>query len=258
MSTERSAVLTSLLLVGSVLRAAVRRLGPVTVALGALLAGRLTAEDAAVVDLRYTVLARQALDEDKDLAALDLGVRVRNRVATLWGPVPTAELERRAVARLTRIAELAGVRSEMHVDPEAVPSKRGLPARPEAPLANGPRSVPPSRGVLMKTPGKPAVAAEPAAQKTPAKAPGVDGLSQPSSVKLLTPTSTAAIEAAVRQLQQGERFRRIRFQVREGQVHLSGVVHRWQDLHELSRAIGRIPGVQRVILHDVQTDPSGR
>ena len=39
-------------------------------------------------DLILTVLARKALLDDRDLATLNLGVRVQQRVATLWGPVP--------------------------------------------------------------------------------------------------------------------------------------------------------------------------
>src|SRR3954470_14031744 len=38
-------------------------------------------------DVGLTVRARQALRRDKELAPLNLGVKVREGVATLWGPV---------------------------------------------------------------------------------------------------------------------------------------------------------------------------
>src|SRR5207245_2442047 len=63
-------------------------------------------------DLYQTVLARRALQNDALLAPLNLGVRVRQRVATLWGPVASAEAARRAVALLRELPELAAVRSE--------------------------------------------------------------------------------------------------------------------------------------------------
>ena len=40
-------------------------------------------------DLRLTVLARRALQGDPALGRLNLGVRVRDGVATVWGPVPS-------------------------------------------------------------------------------------------------------------------------------------------------------------------------
>src|SRR5947207_6099690 len=51
-------------------------------------------------DLGHTIQARRLLLEDPDLAPLNLGVRVRNRVATLWGPVPSADLALKAELRL--------------------------------------------------------------------------------------------------------------------------------------------------------------
>ena len=41
----------------------------------------------AVRDLEIQVRARRLLQQDKDLAALNLGVTVRNGTASVWGPV---------------------------------------------------------------------------------------------------------------------------------------------------------------------------
>src|SRR5207244_6667106 len=120
-----------------------------------LLPGPLAAEDSVRQDLRYTLLARETLLADKELAPLDLGVRVRNRVVTLWGPVPSAALARRAVARLARLPEFSEVRNELCVDLDG----RLAPSAPRPPEPYAPpQPVPPanprpavrSEGVLPK------------------------------------------------------------------------------------------------------------
>jgi hypothetical protein len=67
-------------------------------------------------DLRQTVRARQVLLQDPDLALLNLGVAVRDRVATLWGPVPSAQASLRAERALRRLVEIADVRNELEVN----------------------------------------------------------------------------------------------------------------------------------------------
>jgi osmotically-inducible protein OsmY len=70
------------------------------------------------------------------------------------------------------------------------------------------------------------------------------------------PPALESLAVRVRRVQQAdERFRRLRVQVDSGTVTLRGVVARWQDLHELSRAVARVPGVERVILRDIRTSP---
>jgi hypothetical protein len=66
-------------------------------------------------DMHHTIAARRLLLLDAELAPLNLGVRVRNRVATLWGPVPTADLGFKAEARLRTLLELIEVRNELIV-----------------------------------------------------------------------------------------------------------------------------------------------
>src|SRR5436853_7347916 len=73
--------------------------------------GRLSAEVIDPRDLQREVQARQALQNDPKIAPFCLGVRVRNRVATLTGPVPTRELAQHAVNVLRQMPELSDVRS---------------------------------------------------------------------------------------------------------------------------------------------------
>ncbi|HYT88114.1 MAG TPA: BON domain-containing protein [Gemmataceae bacterium] len=233
-----------------------------------LLPGRLPAEDAGWLDLRHTLLARQTLLDDSKLAPLDLGVRVRNRVVTLWGPVPSAELARRAVACLARLPEFVEVRNELCIESEGnlvhdVPPKpRLVPQPPRSP--DGPRRAVPSAGVLTKTPVIPNVVqtlpGNPASSgKSSQPAPIWTPVARPAPAAPASVVPMVAVETAIRQLQQGnERFRRIRVQVQDSKVTLSGIVYRWEDMHEFARAVGRIPGVTRVTLQNVETDATRR
>src|SRR5947209_7637347 len=87
-----------------------------------------TADRATERDVMLTMLARRALLLDAELAPLNLGVRVRNRVATLWGPVPSAELAFKAEQRLRGLLELLAVHSELIVAPGSAVAALPLPA----------------------------------------------------------------------------------------------------------------------------------
>ena len=70
-------------------------------------------------DLDQTMECRRLLLEDPILGRLNLGVRVKNRVAVLWGPAPSREISRRAEQCLRTMIELADVKNEMHLAPDA-------------------------------------------------------------------------------------------------------------------------------------------
>lgn len=70
-------------------------------------------------DLEQTIECRRLLLDDPVLGPLNLGVRVKNRVATLWGPVPSRAVARRAEQCLRTMIELVEVKNQMHVAPDA-------------------------------------------------------------------------------------------------------------------------------------------
>ena len=76
------------------------------------------AADPGFLDLWHTVQAPKRLQDDPWLAPLNVGIRVRGRIAVLWGPVPSAEAARRAEMRLRSMIELIDVRNELIVMPE--------------------------------------------------------------------------------------------------------------------------------------------
>jgi hypothetical protein len=122
--------------------------------------GRPASETAARRDWEIAVQARRALFEDPTLAPLNLGVSVRQRIAMLWGPVPSAAIGLRAVDRVRRVLGVAEVRSELYIEasgelpgpaqrdraPERLPSLRTTSAADQPqPAVRGP-------GVILLAP----------------------------------------------------------------------------------------------------------
>ena len=85
--------------------------------------------------------ARKLLADDSDLEAFNIGVTVRNRVATLWGPVPSIEVAFRAELVLRSMFELTAVRNELFVSELVEPMRK--PLRIDNPPRIVPEIVPP-------------------------------------------------------------------------------------------------------------------
>ena len=66
-------------------------------------------------DVQQTMEARRLLAIDPELQEHNLGVIVRDRVATLWGPAPSAELAFRAELDLRAMIDLVEIRNELFV-----------------------------------------------------------------------------------------------------------------------------------------------
>jgi hypothetical protein len=98
---------------------------PVLLAVGALSldAGPARIGGDPLRDVQQTIQARKLLADDPDLAAWNIGVTVHNRVATLWGPAPSAEVAFRAELALRSVIELAEVRNELHITDAVKPMR---------------------------------------------------------------------------------------------------------------------------------------
>ena len=73
------------------------------------------AAEAAARDVVLTIQARRRLLKDRELGTLNVGVRVRNRVAVLWGPVPSVELALKAESCVREMFEIVEIRNELFV-----------------------------------------------------------------------------------------------------------------------------------------------
>jgi osmotically-inducible protein OsmY len=221
------------------------------------LAGVGRADELDIRDLQHEVMACQALQDDAMLANLSLIVKVRKRVATLAGGVPSRELAQRAVECLKKLPDLIEVRDEMRVANEDFvfgPSPVFVKDRKFPPptgtltkLANEQRNKEPAPvpAVWQAVPSTTSIALMPAVS-------ALGALPLPKDLSTARPADNAAIVSAVKNLMlSDERFRGLRFEVKENKVYLTGIVQRWADLHEVSRAINRIPGVEAVVFQSV-------
>jgi osmotically-inducible protein OsmY len=210
------------------------------------------ADDVTARDLDHEMLAWQALQSDPKLGPLNLCVKVRDRVATLWGPVPTRDLAERAVNTLRKLPEIASVRNQMMLqfaEDTVYPPMQLMPPRPgPAPLTDSSEKL----------------AWQPALPEAPGPGPKNVAMSPPVTAPVsrakdivapADPPDTAAVSSAVQSLiQSDERFARIRYEVKQGKVYLGGAVYRWSDLRELSLAVTNIPGVEAAVLREVRLE----
>jgi osmotically-inducible protein OsmY len=236
-------------------------------------------------DLRQERMARQTLYQDKVLGPLNLGVRVHHRVAVLWGPVPSADLARRAVELLRQLPTLVEVRDDLNIQPPEepprgdryLPAPQALPMKPAIPNNASPRPSP-HPAVLTKNAaaslvGSPSPVGYPKPQmgssvKPGPQAPDYDGpegmlpaIAIPSAADAVfvgTATGDLLIERATRHQRSDPRFRHLRVEVQGKVVHLQGQAQSWADIHELARRIANLAGVERVVLGDLRTLSSSR
>jgi hypothetical protein len=240
----------------------------ITVALAPADPAQGTASREAARDLLVMVHARRALRDDAALGSLNIGLRVRDGVATLWGPVPSADVIPKALKTLNSVQGVLGARSELYVAvPPRIEDSLLLPPPPAEPLATESASPDPVSG-LMRTltarteKGVPSSSAE---AKTGGSAAGVE-LSAPvpvpeseqrptapatKSVVPATqkpPTKSEKLLAAVDRLRQSSpRFRTLRTEVRGTVVIVAGRAEQDEDVMAFARAVSLVPGVERVL-----------
>jgi hypothetical protein len=217
-------------------------------------------------DLQLTVRVRRTLHEDDALSALNLGVGVRDGVATLWGPVPSADLIPKAVKLVAAVPGVLGVRHELEV---VVPEKKIdlFLFDPEEPLLRQSASPDPVSGSIGPLTGrdeKPGVAHTAAGPRSPSP-PAVelgrplpliatttrqpaDAPPQEPAVAAPAPPRPEDLTVAVRRVRGSDpRFRTLRAEVRGSTVTVSADEDRSAEAMALARLISRLPGVERVV-----------
>jgi osmotically-inducible protein OsmY len=182
-------------------------------------------------DSQQTMQARALLQADPALADVNIGVTVQDRVATLWGPVPSSEVAFRAEVALRGMLELAKVKNELIVNELQEPFK--LPLKIEVPPQKLPDLLPPL---------------PPKDSRTLPSAPGVLTVNkvpiQPS--RDLDEEMRAAIR---KHLQSNIAFAPIRFSVQDRRVTLAAEgPDNASVLQEAARAIARLPNVEGVLV----------
>jgi hypothetical protein len=205
-------------------------------------------------DGRLTMQSRKRLADDPDLAAINIGVIVTERVAVLWGPVPSAEAGFRAELCLKGMVELAEVRNETFVSELVEPIRRPLkidvpPLLPER-LPPAPPKLPgEARPMLLGAPGvlMGQTGVEPKKAVLTAQKPVLP------AIALLPPApepdADAALSAAIQSfLHRKTTYRGLQFTVKERRVFLRTSDQDFDALHEAAGAIARLPNVEGVVL----------
>ncbi len=223
------------------------------------------AEPVGIRDLKQTVEATSYLAEDPELALLNLGVRVKDRVATLWGPVPTAELSFKAEVRLRSLNGLLEVNNEMFILEETATVRS--PFAPAPVPVRSPDSLPPALPTPpLETPRINTPPIETPRPKVPSLAPP-----RPQTVQLsLEPITVhypptkegetvrepreVAVSPVLSSLEKlraaDERFRGIQWTVQATRILLRGTEVSPEAMQEFARRVSRIPGVERVTLEE--------
>jgi osmotically-inducible protein OsmY len=190
---------------------------------------------AAASDWQLTLKARNTLWDDQVFEKLNLGVTVRDAVATLNGAVPSAAVAEQAVKLLKGIPGVKGVVNETYVPPFDDPRTRAMPH--PVTTARPPEAVAPVR---PKPPAAQAVTAVAPPAPLPPVAP---------------PPGPQTLGEQIDQLRQRDRrFHNVRAEIRDGRVTLRGTVARPQDAWEFAAAVRRLPGVVGVV-QGIATNP---
>ncbi len=210
-------------------------------------------------DLQLTVHARRALQGDPALAALNVGVRVRGGVATLWGPVPSADLVPKAVKRVESVQGVLGVRSELYVatpekkfEPLPIPLAAGEPLRTESaspdPVSGALTGRTVKASEVYRDAAAPPSTYRPVTLAPPIRVPSPDPAPAARPAMPAAATTPEPLPVAVDRLRRGDpRFRPLRAEVRGDTVILSGSADRGEDVMALATAVSRLPGVGRVV-----------
>jgi osmotically-inducible protein OsmY len=217
-------------------------------------------------DDHLTLLARQVLDADTQLSRFNLGVRMRDGVATVFGAVDAAETAQRALLKVRQVPGVTAVYNLLSINPASQPP---LP-KDKPPPPDPDRTRPP--GALTHMSDKPAVG-QPFSTTNDSKRPLREAVTLGPPVRsgqpaggilapqagLLAPKPVSEADhllLEIKRLVDAEaRFRRVQVEVNGRAVILSGGVARAADIQQLAQAVARLPGVEQVSLGPVQLSP---
>jgi hypothetical protein len=209
-------------------------------------------------DVQLTYEVRKALLRDSVLGPLNLGVKVKGRVALLWGPVPSAEVAGRAVSLLEKMPGLTAVKNELEIDPELNASPQYLPETlpQESRLPRKGDHLSPATLTTRNLPSKAGGPSFPPVAVPPTTIPGMPDnreieIALPSlRIPGTEPESAKSPEEAIADLQKNSRFAAVQVRIQNGIVTLSADTDQVQALYELARRISGIPGIQRVVVQE--------
>jgi osmotically-inducible protein OsmY len=203
-------------------------------------------------DVEVQVRARRLLQEDRELAPLNLGVTVRDGEAVVWGAVPSPEVRAKALKKVADARGVFAVRGEMYLAPDAglLPRPGDLRLLPDVSEQTASASPDWRTGRLPALPGRLA-STKPDELTGPPKA---VALKAPIILPDEGPALTGELPDLIERVRAGDaRYRLIVFEVKSGAVYLRGTA-KAENVMAFAKAIANLPGVERVVLQR-ETDP---
>jgi hypothetical protein len=202
-------------------------------------------------DWVLTNQARRVLQKDELLASQNVGVTVKDRVATVWGTLPSKEAVRRAEESLKKIAGVAAVVNECRIVPsDPVPQAvaDAVNRIREQGGDDAGSAAPPASPFTATT--RPQVVAKPPVETVGSSPP-------PPPAVLLAPVAADPRPAdepdALERVRRSEpRFKDVRLEAKGGLVKIAGTVPKMKDAWDLAEKLNALPGVRQVILGNVQ------
>ena len=202
--------------------------------------------------------ARRAILKDDQLAPHNIGVTVKDKIATIWGSIPAPEIAKRAEATLLKIHGIATVMNDCRIVPGTDPIPQALAdavrkARDEGSDPNVSAKMappPPSTVTSRQVVGKPNLELIPPISneiERPASPPPAAVLLAPKINE--GPTDSRSALERVRMSE--PRFKDLNLEVRGGVVKVNGIVPRMKDAWDLAELLNALPGVKQVIIGKV-------
>ena len=214
--------------------------------------------DRTVKDIEIETKIRRTLRQDAQLGSLNLTVHMSGGVVKLSGPVPTAELKRRAV---TIVQRMEGVLSVSGKDLYVSTSEQGgkhlsVVLQEEQPTQTRAASpVLPSSGLGSLDYRSPVGTGRPNSWPAPEQGSPPARVSEPARLTANPHAASQAVSIAnaVERLRRSEtRYQQLRARVRATTVYISPGDTTSEDAMTFAQAVRRLPGVQHVI---VVSDP---
>ena len=199
-------------------------------------------------DIQLTVHARKALADDAVVGPGNLGVRVQNNVAVLWGPISSEALKKHAVEVLKKVKGVYEVRdADVYIAaPPPVVEIAALPPA-EAPAHTESASPDTVTGAILSLTSRLPVDAAPAPVVV-LQAPLALGASAPTQTVSQAPPDDG-LAAAVEQVRQNnERFRAVSYRLEGDVIVVQPGGGQAEDVMAFARAASRLPGLRRIVI----------
>lgn len=205
--------------------------------------------------------ARRALLKDEKIAALNVGVSVKNKVATIWGILPSAEVAKQIEESLKKVSGIASVVNECKIVPpgslipqQVADAVKRLREQHENEVVRAEPPVAPTGRQVVAKPAPEMLSPRPVNESHEARLPPLQ--SAPAAV-LLAPEFSGEPPRqdfdSVEKVRGSEpRFKEVLLEMKGGVVKINGKVPRMKDAWDLAKKLNAVNGVQQVILGNVQ------